>query len=236
MVCLIVFASSSGTDSFSRLDLLRGISGAEKLFFSQSMREQVVKKSDSTLERVIGCPREVFLILSNIIDQGKKYLAGSLTLEAFEDGLADAEGSLRAWNADNAPHPTPDEHWKTLGDAFRYASILRVLRFWDSWQTAHQPRVQQLVRKTLDAIATVPSSSSVAKRLLLPLFLAGSDALSPHQQDYVRLRIRMIEEHTKFQNRAATDLLERVWTERANKLQDDQVNVPWMEFVSNTLL
>jgi hypothetical protein len=83
----------------------------------------------------------------------------------------------------------------------------------------------------LDAAAGLPATSPLAKRLLLPLFMAGADSLSPHQRHYTLIRIQEIQKQTNFRI-TAPDLLEKVWKARAEQDNDDRTDVPWMEYVS----
>ena len=217
--------------SLAWLDMMRGISGAEKLSFSQEDRERIVNASGADFEITCGCPKELFLILGDVMERGKLYLAGQITAETFERKLARNERELLIWNEERDIYPTRDEHWKCLADAFRHAAILRVLRFPDTFsRSADFPEVQQSVTKILDVASEVPASSSLAKRLLLPLFMAGADSLVPHQRHYILMRIQEIQDQTGFVTTAPL-LLKKVWYDRKKQNKNDKTNVPWMEYV-----
>jgi hypothetical protein len=54
--------------------------------------------------------------------------------------------------------------------------------------------------------------------------MAGADSLSPHQRHYSLIRIQEIQRQTNFRI-TAPDLLEKVWTARAEQDKDDRKNV-----------
>lgn len=215
-----------------RMDLMRGISGAEKLAFTQEDRQKIVGAIGYEFEIMCGCPKELFIALGEVISKGKMHLSGELSTVEFRKSLANSERLLRDWQPKRETYPTNDPHWRSLADAFRHASILRVLRFPDTFERhADSPEVQQSVVGILDAAAGIPGTSPLAKRLLLPLFMAGADSLSPHQRHYTLIRIQEIQSQTNFRI-TAPDILEKVWKDRAAQDKDDRKNVPWMEYVS----
>jgi hypothetical protein len=215
------------------MDLMRGISGAEKLAFSQEDRQKIVCAIGFEFEMMCGCPKELFIALGDVISKGKIHLSGEISTVEFRTSLAKSERLLRDWQPRRDIYPTNDPHWRLLADAFRHASILRVLRFPDTFERhADSPEVQRSVIGILDAAAGLPASSPLAKRLLLPLFMAGADSLSPHQRHYTLIRIQEIQSQTNFRI-TAPDLLEKVWNERAAQDKDDRKNIPWMEYVSS---
>lgn len=207
--------------------------------FSPSVREFVVKANDFSLETVVGCPVELFHRIGVVLEAGKAYLAHEVPVEAFEEILEDAEDQLRKWNLHQNIYPTPDPEWKLLADAYRHVCLLRVLRFPDTFRTpCTEPKIKQSVDSILEACARVPWSSHLYKRFLFPLFMAGADTTSLHQQHYVRWCIAEILRSTKFPQPAVMDILNNVWRERALTEQslNGPANVPWMEYVSVSLL
>jgi hypothetical protein len=48
-----------------------GISGAEKLSFSPDDRQRIVEASGTEFEVTCGCPKELFLILGDVMAKGK---------------------------------------------------------------------------------------------------------------------------------------------------------------------
>ncbi|KIW20851.1 hypothetical protein PV08_01429 [Exophiala spinifera] len=84
----------------------------------------------------------------------------------------------------------------------------------------------------------MPWSSSMYRRLLFPLFMAGADSVSMHRQHYVKLCIAEILDKTKFPQPAVMEILNAVWNARStgpNPLAW-QENVPWMECTFSTSL
>ncbi len=80
----------------------------------------------------------------------------------------------------------------------------------------------------LDAAAGIPRSSPLAKRLLLPLSMAGADSLSPHQRHHTVIKIQEIRSQTDFRI-TVPDIFEKVWKDRVAQDKDDRKAVPWME-------
>lgn len=221
----------------SRLDLLRGFSGAEKLAYPIEVHEFVRDHGNRIFHSFVGCPPSLFFHISQVLHAGKVYRAGQLSLEAFQTILDKARNFLHYWDADQETYPTSAPEWALLAEAFHHACMLRVLRFPDPFATAcTDPAVQASAAAILDICARVSRTGSLAyyKRLLFPLFLAGAETASPHQVHYVNMCIDEIKAATGFQYPAMTEMLEQVWDER-RKSENDAVNVPWMEFVSIAL-
>lgn len=234
VVCQSDLSNVFATDhpNYYRLDMLRGFSGAEKLHFTQEARQSLIASNHFMLEKVTGCPAELFLSIGEVLSHGKAYLEDALSYEDFSDMLSKTEDFLRAWDEDRDIYPSTSEGWKLLAAAYRSACLLRVLRFPDPFQLlALDSRIRRAVTDILDAAAAIPADSPFVKRLLFPLFMAGADAVAPHQQHYVLLRINQIRDHTSFRNPAIADLLKNVWEARAEQDKDDKRNVPWMEWV-----
>ena len=214
---------------------MRGISGAEKLSFSPEDRQRIVEASGAEFEVTCGCPKELFLILGDVMAKGKLYRAKELATDSFERMLARSERELLVWDENRDIYPTEDPHWKVIAETFRHVAILRILRFPNTFsRPAALPEVQQSVTKILDCASEVPTTSPLSKRLLLPLFMAGADSLIPHQRHYILMRIREIQNQTGFLT-TAPSLLKKVWDARAVQDKKDCSNVPWMEFVSSSL-
>jgi len=232
MSLLRLFFPSTNVASI-RLDLLRGFCGAEFLRIRPGLHHDIMELVDFNFELVVGCPRELFFIVSVAMTKAKEELEGKVSKRSMLETLSQCEAKLMAWDPKGSHYPTERPDWVWLGDAFRHACLLRVIRYRDTWATAATPRIQQSVTAILNACSKVSSASSLLKRFLLPLFMAGSDSLSPYQQHYLSIRMHEIKEQTSFQNPAATDLLDKVWSGRASQAEDDFTNQPWMEFVSS---
>lgn len=216
-----------------RLDVLRGLSGAEKMSYADDVRHFVLKAESFSLEILVGCPVDLLYHIGGVLGAAKRFMDGSLGLAQFQSTLNQAEIFFRRWNSEKASYPSQSSHWKTLAEAYRHVCIIRVLRFLDTQAIpCHDPRIQASVVSILDASASIPVQSPWFKRLLYPLFIAGSETSIPHQKRYVDLCITEIKEATGFQHLAMTRVLNRVWDERERQV-DTSLNVPWMEYVSD---
>ncbi|EKG10167.1 hypothetical protein MPH_12767 [Macrophomina phaseolina MS6] len=221
----------------SWLDALRGFSGAEKLAYSDNVRQCVLQAQDCSLETSVGCPAEIFYEIGKVLSAGRDFVAGTLPVSEFEEVLARADAFLLNWDADSATFPTHDPEWKLLAEAYRHACILRVRRFPEPLESvpAEDDRIKGPVAAILDAAAKIPMDSPFYKRLLFPLFLAGAETSSPHQYHYVHLCINQIKESTGFQHQAMTQLLNTVWEERHMNSKRWR-NISWTEWTCSSLL
>lgn len=217
--------------ALSWFDLLRGISGAEKLAFPPKVRKYVASGSDFILESLTGCPKVVFNLLGQVVYSGKNWLAGNMTLEDFQMTLEDTQSSLENYNPWTQTYPSSDPGWPLLADAWRHVALLRVARFPDSFLLpCSDPNISASVSRILDISAELGWDSPFYRRLVFPLFMAGVDADAKHQQHYVRICLQKITEATGFRQPALLNLLITVWQARAES--DGTRNVPWMEWVS----
>ncbi|KAI9146854.1 hypothetical protein HJFPF1_13422 [Paramyrothecium foliicola] len=213
------------------LDILRGFSGAEKLVYSNAVRECVRDHASLGLYTLIGCPPDLFHRIGQVLESAKAFMAGDLAIDQFQVQLDEAEAFLEAWDPDEAAFPTAHPEWRHLAEAYRHACLLRVHRFPDSFAVSCEDvRIKTSVSAILDVCAVVPRDSVFYKRLLFPLFLAGADTCSPHQIHYVSWCIGEIKHATGFQHPAMTEMLTKVWEERRSN-PSNLPNVPWMEFV-----
>ncbi|KAL3589741.1 hypothetical protein FPOAC2_11917 [Fusarium poae] len=222
--------------ALSWLDMLRGFSGAEKLSYSEDVRECVRDHGSLSLHTLVGCPPVIFFKIGQVLEGGKLYLADDLTLQQFQKLLDSTETFLRGWDPGQAVYPTAHREWRQLAEAYRHACLLRIMRFPDTFAVpCDDPRIKASVTTILDICAAMPSDSVFYKRLLFPLFLAGADTCSPHQMHYASLCIDNIKRSTGFQHPAMTEVLTKVWEERRTN-PHGWSNVPWMEYTCSELL
>lgn len=213
--------------------MVRGFSGAEKLAYSEQVREYVRDHGSRTFHSFVGCPPVIFFRIGQVLQAGKAFRGGNMSLEDFQEILQCAENFFRGWDPEQATYPTAELEWVHLAEAFRHACLLRTLRFPDTFAVpCTDPAIQESVTGILDVCAKIPRDSVFYKRLLLPLFLASADTSSPHQMHYAGWCVNEIKHATGFQHPALTDILTRVWEQRQNNGYG-WVNVPWMEFVSS---
>lgn len=221
------------TKTSSRLDLLRGFSGAEKLAYPEEVHEYVRDHGNRVFHSFVGCPPALFFRISQVLHAGKAYKAGNLPVEAFRPLLDKAGKFFHYWDPEQETYPTGAPEWTLLAEAFRHACILRVLRFPDSFAIpCTDSSVRRAASAILDICAQMPRNSAYYKRLLFPLFLAGAEMSSPHQVQYIGWCIDEIKRSTGFQYPAMLDMLLQVWEKRQSS-DSDIPNIPWMEFVSD---
>ncbi|GAW25825.1 hypothetical protein SAMD00023353_1400070 [Rosellinia necatrix] len=218
--------------------MLRGFSGAEKLAYSEDVRRCVRDHGSLSLHTLVGCPPVLFHRIGQVLEAGKSFLAGNLSLEQFQARLDDAEKFFRSWDPDQAVYPTGHQGWRALAEAYRHACLLRALRFPDAFAiSCEDVRIKVSVSAIFDICANMPRDHEFYKRLLFPLFLAGVDTSSPHQLHYASWCIGEIKHSTGFQHPAMTELLTNVWEERRRATATSRgPNVPWMEFTCSELL
>ena len=216
-----------------RFDLLRGISGAEKLAFPPAVRRHVSTRNGFDLEVLTGCPKSIFEILGHVLTYGKSRLAGETTIGEFETVLGDSRRALEQWDATDETYPSSHPDWPLLADAYRHTALLRILRLPDAFVLpCTDEGVRLSVRRVLDVSAQLSWDSPYYKHLLFPIFIAGADAEFGHQHHYVQLCVERVTRTTGFHQPALLQLLQLVWHQRAES--DGTQNVPWMEYASHT--
>jgi hypothetical protein len=218
-----------------RLDIVRAFAGPERLCFSQDIRETVASATDEKFELVNGCPREIFLVIGAALEKAKEYNLGWLSWDEYQAALQSAKHKLYSFDRTAGTYPSSDPRWMSTAEAFQYACILRILRLLDPVQQPRSNEIQECVARILDATARIPSDCCLLELLVFPLFMGGSDALSPHSQYYVIGRLNEIERRSEFRNPVPRELLEKVWAARAAQAPGDDQNISWTAFVSNLL-
>ncbi|KAL4803405.1 fungal-specific transcription factor domain-containing protein [Aspergillus unguis] len=220
--------------NLSWLDIIRAFAGTRRLCFTQDIREMVASASGDRFELVNGCPREIFLIIGRALDKAKEYKHGWTSEEDFQSTLLLANRELYSWDPRTKTYPSPDPRWQDVAVAFQYACILHIHRLLDPSQPARSLEIQAAVQKILDSTAMIPTDSSLIELMIMPLFLAGADSLSPHSQYYVLSRLRDIEGRSEVRNQVPATLLRQVWAVRA--AQPGQENISWREFTCSPRL
>ncbi|KAI9929313.1 hypothetical protein ASPWEDRAFT_173034 [Aspergillus wentii DTO 134E9] len=218
------------------LDIIRGFAGPERLCFSPELRETIVSLTDMKFERVNGCPKEIFLIIGRALDHAKAHAAGEIETEQYKQVLYTARRDLLSWNQNSCIYPDEDPRWRSVADAFRHACILRISRLLDVSQPAEALEIQNSVTAILDAVANIEKDHPLIHLVILPLFMAGADSLSPHSRHYTILRIDEVKVASEFCNPVPKDLLKNVWDARASQSKGDHSNIPWMLFTHNPAL
>ncbi|GFG19672.1 C6 zinc finger domain protein [Aspergillus udagawae] len=212
------------------LDIIRAFAGPERLCFSQDIRETVASATDEMFELVNGCPREIFLVIGAALEKAKEYNLGWLSWDEYQVALQSAKHKLYSFDRTARTYPSSDPRWMSTAEAFQYACILRVLRLLNPLQQSRSNEIQECVARILDATARIPSDCCLLELLVFPLFMGGSEALSPHSQYYVIARLNEIERRSEFRNPVPRELLEKVWAARAAQASGDDRNISWTTF------
>ncbi|KAL3477449.1 fungal-specific transcription factor domain-containing protein [Aspergillus californicus] len=218
------------TANSDRLDIIRALAGTRRLCFTQDIREMIATAGSHIFELVNGCPREIFLIIGGALDKAKEYKLGWINEDDFRSTLLSAKHELYSWDSKTKTYPSLDARWMSVAVAFQFACILHVHRLLDPLQPANAPEIQAAVAKILDETAGISADCTLIELLIMPLFMAGADSLSPHSQYYVLSRFREIERRSGMRNPVPTDLLEQVWAVRAAQGPGQDQNISWRDF------
>ena len=217
--------------ALSWFDLVRGMSGPEKLAFPSAVRNSVSEASSFDLETFTGCPKSIFEILGRVLMHGRGFLAGDTNVEEFKAALERSEAILRRWDPAHETYADSDPAWPLLADAYRHTALLRIMRFPDTFLTpCSDESIRKSVRRILDIGAEISWDSHYYKRMLYPLFYAGTDTEYRYQHHYVQVSLEKITQTSGILQPALLQLLKLVWHDRAQS--DDTRNVPWTEYVS----
>ncbi|KAJ5180519.1 fungal-specific transcription factor domain-containing protein [Penicillium capsulatum] len=216
------------------LDIIRAFSMPERLCFSQNLRQKLLSLCNLRFEAVNGCPRELVLIIGDVLENAKAYLGCNLVLKEYGDVLQDAIQRMYSWDSSRCFYPDEDSLWSSVAEAFRHSLILRTWRLLNPVEPASEEHIQDSVTKILDSVSEIPGSNPLIELLVLPLFMAGADCLSPHSRHYILLRLGDIRARSEMGLAAPQDLLHKVWEARAQKPKHDHSNVSWMLFTSNS--
>ncbi|KAJ5990994.1 hypothetical protein N7522_011201 [Penicillium canescens] len=212
------------------LDIIRSLADPQKLCFSPALRETIANLSDLKFEQVNGCPREVFLIIGTVLEHAKAHETGYIDTPQYERLLNAARYDLHTWRLLPGVYPNDHSRWPAIAEAFRHACILHTSRLLDLYQPAEATMIQTSVTAILDAIAEIPPDCHLIELLVMPLFMAGTDALSSYARHYVLLRLEHIKVRAGFGHPTPISLLQSVWDARGKQAKDDNRNVPWMSF------
>lgn len=174
--------------------------------------------------------------MGNILDHGKAHSLGKLDDQQYKRLLEDARFMLHSWDVNDGSYPDDDQRWMAIAEAFRHACILHTSRLIDVEQPAEAAIIQSSVSAILDAVAEIPVDCYLLELLVMPLFMAGADALSRHARHYVLIRLDNIKSMAGVGNSLIRALLKSVWDARESKKKHDCRNIPWMWFVRFLLI
>lgn len=216
------------------MDTIRAFSTPQRLCFTQKLRKKLLSLCDLRFEAVNGCPRELSLIIGEVLDNAKAHTIGSLHTQEYTNNLHALLGNLYRWDSSRSFYPDDNPLWLSIAESFRHACILRTRRLLDVTEPASEPHIQESVVAILDSVANVPGSSPLIELLVLPLFMSGADCISRHSCHYILLRLAEIKGRSEMVGgiTAPQTLLEKVWNARRQQSKHEAKNVPWMQFVS----
>ncbi|OQE47209.1 hypothetical protein PENCOP_c001G08956 [Penicillium coprophilum] len=228
---LISFSSDLISDACpTRLDIIRSLADPQRLCFPPELREAVATLSDLKFEQVNGCPREMFLVMGNVIEYAKAHAMGKMATTEYERHLNICRNEFYSWRLRTDRYPNDDPRWPAVAEAFRHACILHTSRLLDVTEPAEAPIIQNSVTAILDSLAEIPADCRLIELVVMPLFMAGADALSPYARHYVLLRFDHIRAHGGVSNHMSISLLKSVWDGRGRQRKNDSSNIPWIWF------
>ncbi|KAJ5683043.1 fungal-specific transcription factor domain-containing protein [Penicillium macrosclerotiorum] len=216
------------------LDIIRAFSLPERICFSQELRKKLLSLCDLRFEAVNGCPREIVLVMGEILESAKAHSLGRLDRQRLDNTVRELIQKLYDWDISRCFYPDDDRLWVYIAEAFRHTCVLRAWRLLDPFEPSAELHIQKSVTSILDSLANVPGSSPLIELAVMPLFMAGADSLSPHSRHYVALRLGEIQARSQMGILAPQTLLERVWHARAQQPENDKRNIPWMLFTHNS--
>lgn len=177
----------------------------------------------------------MFLIMGNVMEHAKAHALGQMETSRYERLLNACRYELHSWRLKPETYPNDDPRWSAIAEAFRHACILHTSRLLDVAEPAEAPIIQNSVTAILDSLAEIPADSRLIELVVMPLFLAGVDALSPHARHYILLRFDHIRAHGGVANQTSISLLRSVWDARGRQAKHDNSNISWVSFVSCTV-
>jgi hypothetical protein len=174
--------------------------------------------------------------MGKVLEHAKSYALGRSSKSDFEISLSSCRYEMHSWRLSPDNYPNDDPRWPAVAEAFRHACILHTSRLLDVRQPAEAPIIQTSVTAILDAVAEIPADCRLIELLVMPLFMAGADALSSFARHYVLLRFGHVRNHGGLGNQVPISLLRSVWVGRGKQLKQDTSNVYWAWFVSFLLI
>jgi hypothetical protein len=170
--------------------------------------------------------------MGKVMEHAKSHAMGRSTKSEFQTSLNSCRYELFSWNLTPDNYPNDDPRWGAVAEAFRHACILHTSRLLDVSQPPQAPIIQTSVTAILDAVAEIPADCRLIELLVMPLFMAGADALSSFARHYVLLRFDHVKHHGGLGNHVPISLLKFVWDGRGEQSKHDDSNVYWAWFVS----
>ncbi|KAK2756180.1 hypothetical protein FQN54_005588 [Arachnomyces sp. PD_36] len=191
------------------------------------------KEDEWSFFDLTGCPRELIMHLFELADLARqKEIASSMRwLNLDMTPIIEAEREITAWvngfaplshtlddsNEDDEPTESQFDDQQDryhCAEAWRYALLLYIQRIFKCNDHRQRPprSIRRLLRLTVDHIRCVRRTSQIQKQLLLPIFLAGSEASDADTHEFVKEYCRYWAEKTRYEMFSSVPvLLQEIW-------------------------
>lgn len=189
------------------------------------------KQDDWSFFDLTGCPRDLVIILYNLVELAQQSeIASSMKWLTFDlSPVLDTEENLKKWKNDfdpllqiNKPDSTAPQAEDNLhgledryhcAEAWRHALLLYIQSVFKRGNAECPFSIAFLMRKTLDHIRCCRRSSQTQKQLLLPIFLAGSKTTDPGMRQFVQDFCQYWSEKSRYSMfNSAITILQEIWT------------------------
>jgi hypothetical protein len=137
-------------------------------------------------------------MIGTVLEHAKAHETGYIDTPQYERLLNATRYDLHTWRLSPGVYPNDHSRWPAIAEAFRHACILYTSRLLDMYQPAEATMIQTSVTAILDAVAEIPPDCHLIELLVMPLFMAGTDALSSYDRHYVLLRFEHIKVRAGF--------------------------------------
>ncbi|KAL3489838.1 fungal-specific transcription factor domain-containing protein [Aspergillus germanicus] len=220
------------------LDVIRSLSDPKRLCFSPGLRQTIIALSTPKFEQVNGCPRDLFLMVSDALEYAKSHEIGGIDRQQYKQLLLGVQLKMYAWQLSDWAFPDGDsddgdtKSWAAVGESFRHAFILYTSRMLSPSRPAEASIIQDSVTAILDAVSEIHTGPM--ELVILPLFIAGADCISRHSRHYVILRLDGITAISGFSTELPKMLLRQVWDARAEQAKGECENILWTAFTDTT--
>lgn len=150
------------------------------------------------------------------------------TRHEFWEEWHDIRSRLQSWSMDSSAFPTTtspldgsnseQRDLVNINESFRSSAVLYTERLAHPHLPSSAPNFQDLVSTALSHITALSVTSCVNKFLLWPLFIIGTECVTPSDRLTVRQRcVEIQRESGFFNNLSVLEVLERVWSETATR-------------------
>lgn len=159
------------------------------------------------------------------VDSGFASLASSSpnspTIQGFRNGAC-ASPRKMSFKAQEA---VENNHWLHASNVWRSAAILYLDRLAYPHLSSSHPVFQNTVRKVLDHMNCIPTTSGLSKLLFWPMFVVGSECVVDSHRAMVRQRCYEMHSASGFCSKiAGLNILEKIWDSSEEILQDPELD------------